>query len=190
MIKKLLYLTIIIASCFCVTACGCSPYEIYVEGIDNFSIADSSTSLNQRILPSEEFLETYEYISAEYFYRDTYKTPLSVESIEQSIVIVTYDSNNYELAKSFCFDSMELSDTNQCTYNNYVFVENVALFKARNEATDYPYWFNMFVYNDNEKCLLFMGYSASVIYHEQAGLATENWGEFLDKYYGDFYNFD
>lgn len=173
---------------------GCK-YEVYKEGIENFDVNDSNISLNSCILPSDDFIENFDYTNGEYYYNDVNEHWLYVANCEQSIVILNYKTDVYEQAKAYCLDTMELSETNQFDYNGYTFTENIGLAKAWDDLEDgvntrYPHHFNMFAYNDEEQCLVFMGfYSSPDNKDDNIYLAQTDWEEFLRTYFYEYYDF-
>ena len=193
--KKLRLLVLfIIASCLLFSACNIAPSVYSVTGIENFRKEDSNLSLNQCLLPSEFFLKLYKYEEADYYYRDKYTPVVMVPSCEQSFVRLRYDEENYQVAKEACLEEMRLSEQNIFEYNGFTFIENIALHYGSDVMKDgvntkYPYYFNMFVYNDQTQELIFMGFYGGTLYQEESSIALTDWGAFLDKYYSDFYDF-
>ena len=173
---------------------GCK-YEVYIEGIENFSVNDSTVSTNSCILPSDDFIEKFDYTNGEYFYSDVNEHWLLPAYSEQSIVILNYEKDVYEQAKEYCLDTMELSEKNQFDYNGYVFIENIGLAKAWDRLEDglntrYPNHFNMFAHNDDTNCLVFMGFYSSPDKKDgNIHLAESDWGAFLETYFYQYYDF-
>ncbi len=190
--KTFICIMLLIFLCLLLGAC---KYEVYKEGIENFNKNDSNMSINQGILPSDDFVDLYEYTNAEYYYSDVNEHLFYIANLEQSIVIMNYDEEVYEEAKAYCLDNMDLSEVNKFEYDDYMFVENVGLAKGMENFKDgvntrFPYQFNMFAYNDDESCLLFMGFYSSTDRHdENINLAETDWGAFLDMYFSQYYDF-
>ena len=74
--------------------------------------------------------------------------------------------------------------------NGFVFLENLetAIAQKREECA-FPIDFNMFVYNDNLKCLVFMGYYNPDYTNKDAMSIINNWEDFLETYFSDVYDF-
>lgn len=191
-IKSFLCMTIIIAMCLLLSAC---KYEVYIEGVENFSVSDSNISLNLCILPSDDFIDKFEYTKGEYYYNDVNEHWLYVANCEQSIVILNYEEDIYEQAKTYCLENMVLSEINQFDYKGYTFTENIGLAEAWGDIEDglntkYPYRFNMFAYDDEQQCLVFMGfYSSPDRKDENVTLAETDWEAFIDIYFSQYYDF-
>lgn len=169
-------LLIIFIICLSFNSCA---QVIRIDGIDNFNKNDSALSLNQLILPSDDFLDCFKYENADYHYRDSSILPFFSKNVEQSIVVINYKDDVYEEAKEYCMQEMVLSDSHIFDYNGYTFIDH--------EYSDYPYHFNMFVYNDEKQCLIFLGFHSG--FHENVDDLIDDWGSFLDKYYSEFYDF-
>ena len=193
--KKVLILVMFLA--ICSSLCACKPYRRDVEGIENFSTIEGSVGINRHILPSDDFLEQFPYTSAQYNYQEIYRRRLAVICSTYSLVVVHYDADHYGNAKAFCLDTIDLVNTFE--YNEYIFAENVAMAKARGELNEdntilFPYRFHMFAYNDEKRCLVFVGVdnydSKKMIGHieENTKKDPDAWGEFWQEYFAEFYS--
>ena len=191
--KKMILLFIFVSIlCF---ICGCGIFHpkimrtIKIEGIENFEKGQSDMSINQSLLPSDDFLESFSSVDTDYYYYSHYNTLFPSPAIQCSIVICKYNETDYEKAKAFCLQRMELSSENKKEYNGYVFLED----KRMKEFSDFPHWFNYLVYNDNQCDILFMGFFEDYNYDgykENMQLAREDWGTFLVNNFGEFYDFN
>lgn len=72
-------------------------------------------------------------------------------------------------------------------HNNYVFYKNTNFHHGENMS--FPWWFTMACYNDENRTLIFMGLSSSPS-DETVEEINNDWGQFIKKYYGEYYNFD
>jgi len=188
--KRLLSIALLLTVCFC--SCDANNY-ICVDGIENFKTVQSNYELNNYILPSDDYLEQFEFLTAEYHYREIYESWASIIGVEKSIVTVIYSPEVYNKAKEYCLQEMQLDHLNTIDYNGYTFIENIHLTVAQDrygEINGFPRWFNMFIYNDTKHCLLFIGYYNSDYTSGDAQAVSENWGQFLIDAFGDVYIFD
>lgn len=105
--------------------------------------------------------------------------------------MLTYDSEQYELAKEFCFRQFTNVDAHQYQVGDYHFVEHLCQ-TSKNEAgkyeisCEYPEIFNMFAYNDALCTLLFLGYYEP----NEAGetlLALTDFEAFYDLHFSRYY---
>ncbi len=156
--------------------CGCQKIEI--DGVENFDEADSSMSLNSSLLPSEDFFDKFEYVDADYKYRAEFPMYFA-PGTERSIVYVEYEAETYEQAKEFCFQEMMLWDNIQ-EYNGYTFIQNMGY--------NFPKHFMMFAYNDSNCRLVFIGLYTIEHSEDDAQEVSENWGDFVEHYFGDLYD--
>ena len=193
--KKVLILVMFLV--ICSSLCACKPYRRDVEGIENFTEMEGSIGVNSRILPSDEFLEQFPYTSAQYNYKAISQSRLSLFSADYALIVIRYDSEQYAKAKAFCLERFELVNTFE--YNGYVFAENVTLAKGRDELNEdhtiaHPYLFNMFAYDDEMFCLIFVGayhydYIKKIEYiDENIKKDPEAWGEFWQEHFAEFYS--
>lgn len=170
--------------------------DIYeTVGIENFNKFDGPSEMNIDILPSDDFIENFEYVDAQYVYRECYEGWWDVIADEKSIVVIKYDESNYMAAKEFCLNEMNLSETYTLQYNNYVFKENVATAIRYCTYSDdgvhsFPQRFNMVAYNDNLNTLVFFGCFFSGYTDKDAMFIISQWGEFLNIHFSDVYSFD
>lgn len=173
--------------------CSCNA-DVSIDGINSFQTNQSHYELNVCLLPSDDFLSRFKCIDIDYSYREQYNSPLSLFATERSMIIGTYEMSVYEQAKAYCLEKMELSSSNVISYNGYTFLENIELAVDQGRYGDdrvnvFPQWFNMFAYNDDLKCLVFMGFYSPDLTSRDAIKVVDNWGEFLKEHYSDVYDF-
>ena len=178
---------IFLVACLLLTACTkCGRQHTYrVDGIENFSTADSSMSLCRKLIP-EGFIDEFDYIEADYHYRLTEKS-MGYKSCETIIMYFEYSDEVYEKAKSYVWENMLLSNKVVASYKNYHFWDN---YTNGTGGHDFPYRFSRVAYNDERKTLVFIAFDVSVELFSEAALAEEDYGAFLEKYYGEWYSFD
>lgn len=158
---------------------GCS---VKIKGLPNFSTADCPASLNQYLLPSETFLSDFPYLDGDYYYFDPDYRP-------KVIVYAQYTEETYTSAKDYCMEKFVLIENNQHEWGEYCFIENNTCHNRRGEESWYPEWFNMFGYNDTEQTLFFVGFCDNSISEEDRTLLENDFAGFLQKYFGQCYNF-
>lgn len=166
---------------FC--SCGMNSEQYNVDGIENFETGESSVELNYQILPSEDFLEDFEYTNADYHYRYGGFWLLIGFSEECSLISVQYEKEEYKEAKSYCLQNMQLVDDFCLEHNGYTFLLNTQ------QLDRFPSWFNMVAYNDSLNCLVFMGFYDDYDYSTDDSQSVQsNWSEFLEKHFSDIYD--
>jgi hypothetical protein len=163
-----------------------------VCGIENFDRTEGFVEINVHLLPSEDFLNDYSYISAQYDHKKIFKNRLSISATECSLVVVNYDKEQYALAKKYCLQNMDL--INSFKYNGYTFAENIRLAIGQDRLKEdnsivCPEWFNMFAYNDEKCCLVFLGANILDGIDENTKTDPNIWGAFLDQYFSEYYAF-
>ena len=154
--KKLFLAVLIAALAFLLCSCG-EHTVVSVDGIDNCNLEyDSDFELGLYLIP-EGFLEKYVYLDVDYHFRARAVYLPFFSERETMVLSVTYTTDIYTQAKEYCLKEMELSETHKIEYNGYTFIDNIELVT---KLTDYGYprWSNMLVYNDNLKCLIFLGF--------------------------------
>ena len=175
--KKILIL--FVAMVVFVSLISCSPIQIC--GLDNFNINDSSTGLNVKLLPSEDFLFDYKYSEGNSFFLDQEDW---IWGFEKTIVYLSYSSDEYVKAKEYCLSKFVLSSISKYEYNGFEFYENTCMFSGT-----YPKQFNMFGFNDTKCTLMFLGYFNGDPNNEKAQLALTDFGDFLEINFSEYYHF-
>ena len=105
---------------------------------------------------------------------------------DKSLLYLKYDSETYSEAKAYTLEQLKLSEQIVDIYNNYYFFENLTS-RSTCLKDNFPYSFVRFAYNDTNNTLVFIGfYSGS---GEKAKITADDWGGFLEEYYGDWYDF-
>ena len=193
---------IIIVICICLAVIilwliSCIPYK--EQGLSAFSPQDSSRGLTSCLIPGEAFIERFPYLNGDYQYYDN-SSLLNINFEEKAFLYLEYDAETYAEAKEYCLSHMYLSQDFVREYNGYVFMENhwavgnpKDLVDGKN--TKFPYYFNMFGYNDDLHQLFFIGYLSVKYFYSgadgsNADLAVDRFAEFLDVVYSEYYEFD
>ena len=173
-----------------------SSLEDYIACINQNKCGHSSSSIDspKNFLPSISFLEDYEYLEGNYFWRedDPFRV-LTTKNLrpEISFLRLTYDESNYTQAKECMFAEIEPYNQKFYPYNDYIFYENSNFIALKNGRREFPEWFTMACYNDEIKTLIFIGFEGTMCLKEEYLTDIEaNWMSFIDTYYGDIYDFD
>ena len=189
--KRVLIFSLIIIFMFVLTACT----DLELSGLENYNINNSETSLSQKLLPHEKFIDMFDYEDGDYFYQDTGLEIFPVHSLERELLYLTYDESKYENAKNSAINNMLFSKENTFSYNGYEFVENITYADENGETDEFgenkyfPYRFNMFAFNDEKRTLVFLSfYIHNPTDEEKQILRFENIEVFLKRYY-PFYSF-
>ena len=181
--RKIFALLCCIFLLFCLCSC-----TVRIDGYENFKINTSDYELDHYILPSEDFVNIFPNIGLDYHFRDEYSI---IRFVERSFIVIEYEKETYEIAKEYCLQNMQLSDADPLEYNNYIFIENIELAVKQNRYENpgsFPHWFNMFAYNDNMNCLVFMGFYGSIYKPDDSPDVRDHWGEFIEKHFSDLYD--
>ena len=164
---------------FC--SCGMNSEQYNVDGIENFDKHVGHFEINYQILPSEDFLEDYEYTNADYHYRNDITSFFDIFGTQRSLISVQYEKEEYKEAKSYCLQNMQLVDDFCLEHNGYTFLLNTQ------QLDMFPNWFNMVAYNDSLNCLVFMGFYGDYSTDDSQSVQS-NWSEFLEKHFSDIYD--
>ena len=164
--------------CLFFNSCG---YHHEVQGLENFDVNESDVELCQGLIP-DNFIETFTYKDGNYFFSTSEKAPAFVVC-ERVFLYLQYDDDIYLKAKQYAMEELALSDDMVVQYNNYMFYDNNV------NSNRFPYRFKRFAYNDSNNTLIFIGFDVSVELYSEVDEAINDWGIFLEKYYGEFYTF-
>ena len=173
--------------CLFLTSCGFQHEE---RGLENFDKIDSDVSLCQNLIP-DDFISLYNYIDGDYYFSTSEKAPF-YKVCDKALIYLAYDEITYELAKKYAMDHLNLSESSVEIYNEYYFYDNHT--PEKNGRThlsneNYPYAIIRFAYNDSNHTLIFIGFTVSVELYDEVDEIADDWGAFLDRYYGDWYDF-
>lgn len=160
-----------------------------VSGIENFSPADSTLSLCQKLFPSNDFLQQFAYEEGDYQY---YFNGKLVGGQATAFAVLKYDAEQYQAAKEYCVQQFEPTDEHQYQVGNFVFQEHLCHNGKNSEgkyvpSCHYPKIFNMFAYNDSEHTLLFIGFYSDAD-PSITSLALTDFPAFYEQYFGQYYS--
>lgn len=201
--KKITYSILLILIIFGLTSC-CQDLEKnsldeYISCISKNKCGFSSKSIDypDYFLPSSSFLDDYNYLEGNYYWRqDDPLRGLFTTKVQPEIVLlyVKYDENTYHNAKEFMLEKIKPYNNKFYIYNNYVFYENSNRIKLEGTRS-FPKDFTMACYNDENYTLVFIGlYSGtlagpSCLNKKYLNDIENNWNSFIDTYYGKYYDF-
>ena len=173
----------------------------YILQINQNKIGYSSVEIDHPdyFLPSLTFIQDYNYIDGKYYWReDDPLRGLFTTNVnpEISFLCLQYDETTYYNAKEFMLENIDPYNNIFYEYNNYIFFENLNAIKLKSSSSRMPEWFTMACYNDKKYYLIFIGlYSGtlagpSCLEEKYINDIDNNWGDFLNQYYGQCYNFN
>jgi hypothetical protein len=161
-------------------------------GLENFSATTVGSGTRSNIIP-ENFIENYDYEDGNYYFSEQGYIDQK-KHIEKTLIYIQYDSETYLEAKAHSLENLILAEESIGEYNGYQFFINKTSVKSGLTYLDgkhFPKKFLSFAYNDEANTLVFIGFY--VVYPEVeadvAELVADNWGAFLEKYYGEWYSF-
>ena len=172
-----LLLALILMMCFA----SCTPKPRTICGLGNFSRNTSSLGVTD-LFPEEYNIEAYPYLEGNYYF---YTSDSSVNCCEKSLMYLRYNDENYALAKQYAFENLSLSKEIEKEHNGYQFHHNF----SSGDTDPNSYHFIYFACNDANNTLLFIGFYVTVELYDEVDAYANDWGAFLENYYGEFYDF-
>ena len=134
----------------------------------------------------------YSYIDGDYHYHLEEGLPF-YDILEYAIVYFTYEENDYQNAKVYCQENLPtLGDTVAEEYNGYLFYD---IYGNRSKddfyhGDNYPKAFKRVAFHEEKNVILFLGFYATDKRAQEAEQDLQDWGNFLQKYFSEFYSFD
>ena len=190
--RKLLSICLLLVCVFSLSSCYQDLYydslEEYAEYISQSKLGHSGVELDHptHFLPSNSFINDFEYIDGEYnFYEEDLLRLSNTPSI--SLLWLRYEEETYLCAKDYMTTHIPMHGNKIYTYNSYVFYQNANFVTLKGESR-FPDWFTMACYNDTNCTLVFIGFCG--FGDDIPVLENDNdWKDFIDKNYGKYYNF-
>ena len=188
--KKTLALISVVFVVLSLSSCYQDKYynslEEYTSKMNNQGIGYSNTEIDvaDHFLPSQTFISDFEYINGGYHY---YEENIFKDNgnPDTSILYLQYEPTVYSEAKDFTLENIPAYGEEVYTYNDYVFYQNENFVSLKGESY-FPRWFTMVCYNDTNNTLIFLGFYKSTSDIKD----ISNWQEFIDTYYGEYYDFN
>ena len=177
---KIIFLLII--CCVCLGGCFTSdPLER--DDLKDFSPMCSNYGVTRDIIP-ENFIDNFAYTNGYFCYFCYGKSSLFSIS-DRALLYFEYDNETYYQAKEYVFENLNLSDSPVEEYNEYVFYDNY----TGTLPINFPYSFMRVAYNDSNNTLIFIGCYMSSDFDQNIDELSNNWEEFLKRYYNNWYDF-
>ena len=163
-------------------------FEQHKVELGDYDPADSTLGLCRSLYPTQDFPACFPYSEGHYYY--DYGGSL-LKSSATAFSVLTYNAEQYDLAKALCLRKFSATDTHQYQVGGYHFVEHLC-FTGENVQgkyevmCQYPKRFNMFAYNDSLCTLLFLGYYESGSVNENHPALTD-FESFYNMYFSKYY---
>ena len=195
--KKALALIGIILAVFSFSSCSRTTYEDSLEeyiqlldmqgNVDKNGNSDTEIDCADYFLPSRTFVSDFEYVDGGYhYYEELSFDPNSPPEV--CILYLRYEPTVYSEAKDFTLENIPAYGDEVYTYNDYIFYQNENFVNLK-KRSDFPSWFTMVCYNDSNNTLIFIGFFDGAHVSENDIKRISNWSEFVDTYYGEYYDF-
>ena len=167
----------------------------YITRIEQRGVGYSQVEIDypDYFLPIKTFASDFEFVDGGFHY---YEEDLSREIFEGkrepeiAILYLRYCEDIYENAKKYMLNNIPRYGEKTYIYKDYIFYENANFISLHGRR--FPKWFTMACYNDEKHTLMFIGFYDGYpgLSSEEQNNIEENWGNFLETYYGKYYNFD
>ncbi len=147
-------------------------YTVEENGLENFSIHDSETSLTKFLIPND-FLNTFPYVDGDYIYYDHLSHNREYET---ALLYMKYDEGVYETAKAYVFENMGFVEGVEESYNGYIVLQRKLSSEMQKDKRCF------FAYSDEQKTLLAVGTHMNEYNYTSIK-------DYFDTYF-PFYNFE
>ena len=196
--KRIITIILVILLVFSLVSCQAENY--YRTGMDFYISHGENCSQHgvTRFVYSPEFVERYEYIDANFHYFESkvFRTVLPVIWVnkhggyELALLYIHYTDEVYEIAKADLLDNTKyLSESPIYSYNGYDFYR-LTIYSDDNSN------YILHAFDDQNKRVVLLGfYACGKLENGKRQPLGElpdesEWGEYLEKYYGEFYDFN
>ena len=201
--KKMTVFLFLILFVLCSSSCHQNlvkdSLDSYTHYIEVNGIGYSSTEIDhpEYLLPTKSFLRDYSFLDGKYVWReDNPLKGIKNDGISPEIVLLClkYGDDVYEAAKQTMMKEIQPYNDTLYRYDDYVFYEN-SNFIELTGSRRFPEYFTMSFYNDSEQSLMFLGMYSETILGSSCiddiyiNDIDGNWKEFIDTYYGEYFNF-
>lgn len=200
--KRVILLILIVLSCFGLTGCcyvlGYDSLEEYKSTINSGGLGNSVYEIDHPnyFLPSLTFLDDYEYLQGNYFFYEKDVLCLCEEhknTPDRALITLKYDENVFLDAMECLNNSIPPYENIIFTYNDYVFYFNKKFMDRFVDVSclQIPNWFTMVCYNQKKYTICFIGFHHPLrnIDKKYVDDLENNWGSFIEQYYGEWYSF-
>ena len=179
---------------------GCS-YVIEYDSLDEYKefikkngIGHSDMGLDspEYFLPSDTFLEDYEYLEGNYYFYENGLFNNMDQFPDRTLITLKYDNEKYYEAKEGVLKNFPQYGECFYTYNNYQFYFNKNFIDRHYD--EHPpeifHWFTMACYNDENNMVCFLGFNKTYFKDDKyLNDLDNNWEAFIDEYYGEYFDF-
>ena len=186
------FLILLMVALFLFVFSSCTFSHVQEHGLENFNINDSELGLCAFLFP-ENFLEKFDYIDSDYFYDDFLKLYFfDDEHIDKVLVYGVYNEKTYFEAKKYLQSNLSLINEPIGVAGNYIFYKNTEINVHYDKAIYDKHHFTAVAFNDTNNTIAFIGlYIAPRHYdYTEYDALYDNWPEFIEYYYGEFYDFN
>ncbi|MBE6543285.1 MAG: hypothetical protein E7675_02690 [Ruminococcaceae bacterium] len=177
----------------------CSCTNINITGLNEFHQGICSLGTTLVLFPEDNFIEMYKHENGDFVYSENGNI-LSEGVLVKCLAYLQYSDEEYSDAKEYCLNNFEKMSDVCYEYNGFVSYEHhVDGKKAENisEGEYSPYRHcNIFMYNDEKKTLVFLGYDNALIDSFENPIKVkyqtpvfESFGDFIEFYYSEYYDF-
>ncbi len=197
--KKVLVIFLIIVCSICMAGCyqdfSSDSLDDYIAFVKRNGFGNSTLELDHPdyFLPSDTFLEDYDYIEGRYAWRDYDSLRELFQkrvSPDITFLYLRYEEEVYINAKQCMLDNIEPYNELYYEYNDYIFYENSNFIEQKRKRR-FPEYFTMACYNDKSYELVFIGFYASVRTEKGYMININNdFGAFINAYYGEYHDFN
>lgn len=214
-IVMVFFIATAVSLCSCVSCLSCAVFlstsnkisrTVEVRGLDNFEQGLSSNRTTYTLIPERVFIDNDDYDYAPifpydngdffYFFSENYNEEKKrTEVFDKTLLYLQYDKEFYQIAKECLMErALRLSEEPVEVYNDYIFYDNNSPtnFSLRGSPplnNDYaPYEFVRFAYNDSNRTIVCIGFYTRNV--EEVAEVADDWGAFLERYFGEWYSFE
>ena len=158
----------------------------------NGCLSDFGLDQPDYLLPSIDFVESYEYLDGKFFF---YEEPIKLKNDlpNRSFLYLKYDEATYLEAKSFMLENIKAYNDEYYYHGDYCFFVNQNFANAFSEKypmPPLPKWFTMACYNDANNSLIFIGYYGNVKVDDEFNSDfKDKFPQFIDMFYGEYHDF-
>lgn len=134
----------------------------------------------------------YNYVDGNYHYSLEEDFPV-YNILERAIIYFEYAESDYQSAKTYCRENLSnLGEEITEEYNHYKFYDLHGKREKEDyyHCDDYPQAFQRVAFNDEKYTIVFVGIYTTDKRADQTTEDVKNWGNFLQKYFFEFYSFD
>ena len=145
----------------------------------------SSLGTSHLLVYSRDFIKKFENLNFEFHhYLNSFTPDTPLGEYDLSIITITYDATEYELAKNDLFENTEyISKEPNYTHNSYDFY----IMKTYYECGD---WLFLNAFCEDKKVIVLMGFYRDPTTNINLDVPEDEWPEFLRTYFGEYYDFD